>query len=105
MQAARRNRFSPRHAVLPMVVLGIGIYFGYHVLRGERGLYAFWRYQLEIGKLENELRAVREQRKALQQRVQLLRPESIDPDMLEERSRAQLNMSRPSERTIFRQIR
>ena len=101
MQAARRNRFSLRLAVLPMVVIGVLVYFGYHVVRGERGLYAFWKYQIEIGRLKSDLQKIREQRTALERRVQLLRPESVDPDMLEERARMSLNMSRPDEVTIY----
>ena len=36
----------------------------------------------------------------LERRVSLLRPESLDRDMLEERARAVLDLARPEERVI-----
>jgi cell division protein FtsB len=40
-------------------------------------------------------------KRRLERRVALLRPESLDRDMLEERARAVLNLARPEDRVIL----
>ena len=59
-------------------------------------------------KLRQEIAAARSseaelaaERATLERRVALLRPESLDRDMLEERARAVLNLAHPDERVIF----
>lgn len=65
-------------------------YFGYHALQGDRGLIAWWNLRYEIEKANFELAEVTAERQALEHRVGLLRPESLDRDMLEERARIML---------------
>jgi cell division protein FtsB len=43
--------------------------------------------------LEGELAGLKEVRERLERDVSLLRPESLDPDMLDERARAILNLA------------
>lgn len=42
------------------------------------------------------------ERQELERRVALLRPESLDPDMIDERARASLNVVQPQELAILR---
>ena len=48
---------------------------------------------------------MRGERLALEHRVQLLRPESVDPDLLEEQARARLGLSEPDEVVILKDKR
>jgi len=61
------------------------------VLHGDRGLIALHHLTqtIEITKLTHANNS--KARKALAQRVSLLYPENLDPDMLEERARVMLN--------------
>ena len=77
------------------------VYFAYHAVQGARGLNAWWRLTQKIALAEATLDALNGQRAALEARVALLRPESLDPDMLEERARTLLNFGRPDEITIL----
>lgn len=77
------------------------VYFAYHAVQGERGLNAWWRLTQKIALAEATLDALNGQRAALEARVALLRPESLDPDMLEERARADLNFGRPDEMIVL----
>lgn len=89
-----------RKAAGPLVGAAALVYFAFHVVQGDRGLLAWWHLRHEIVKSESELQAVSSQRAELEHRVALLRPESLDPDMLEERARLMLNVGRPNERVI-----
>jgi cell division protein FtsB len=79
--------------IFPVLALGAAGYFGYHLQIGDHGLKA--RADLEGRKqvLEGELAGLKEVRQRLERDVSLLRPESLDPDMLDERARAILNLA------------
>lgn len=89
-----------RYAVAPLVGMGAVVYFSYHIVQGDRGLIAWVHLKNEIGKAEETLGGIRAQKTELEKRVSLLRPDSLDPDMLEERARIMLNMGRPDERVL-----
>ena len=76
------------------------VYFAYHAVEGERGLNAWWRLTQKITVAEATLAELNGERAVLEARVALLRPESLDPDMLEERARTDLNFGRPDEIVI-----
>jgi len=78
------------------------MYLGYHAVIGDRGFLAWLRLQKEAEVLAAELDEVRAERARLQHRVALMRPESLDPDMLDKRARELLNLTHPNEITILR---
>jgi cell division protein FtsB len=83
--------------VLGFCVVG---YFAYHSVEGDRGLVAYLRLNEQIVLAKAQLAEVAAERKALEQRVSLLRPNRLDPDMLDERARLLLNLARPDEIVI-----
>jgi cell division protein FtsB len=91
-----------RAFIFPLVALGVGGYFGYHLQIGEHGLKA--RADLERRKevLEGELAGLQEVRQRLERDLALLRPESLDPDMLDERARALLNLAHPDDLVMMK---
>lgn len=89
-----------RAALGPFLGLAVVAYFGFHVLQGERGLIAWWHLRQELALATAEAQIVAAERAAMEHRVSLLRPESLDPDMLEERARLMANMGRPEERVV-----
>lgn len=89
-----------RKAAGPLAGAAAVAYFAFHVVQGDRGLIAWWHLRQEISKAQSELQVASAERAELEHRVSLLRPESLDPDMLEERSRLMLNVGRPNERII-----
>ena len=90
-----------RHVMGPLFGVGALAYFAYHTVEGERGVLAWLRLDKEILAAELQLATVSSERQALEHRVLLLRPDHLDPDMLEERARAMLNMGRADEMVIF----
>lgn len=80
--------------VLGFCVVG---YFAYHSVEGDRGLVAYLRLTEQIQLAKAQLQELNVERKALETRVGLLRPNQLDPDMLDERARLLLNLARPDE--------
>jgi cell division protein FtsB len=67
-------------------------YFAVNAYTGNRGLRAQQDLDFEYAELTRQLERLRAERLFWQHRVALLKPESIDPDMLDERARAVLNL-------------
>jgi cell division protein FtsB len=84
-------------------VFGIALtgYFAYHLIEGDRGLMAWLRLTREIRAENANLEAVRAQREALDLKVSNLKPDHLDPDLLDERVRATLNLVAPNETVIM----
>jgi cell division protein FtsB len=85
----------------PLIALGVVFYFGYHTIEGDRGVLAYLSLKAKLDEAELQLAKVTTDRQELEHRVLLLRPDHLDPDMLEERARIMLNMGRDGEQVII----
>ena len=74
-------------------IFGVAVigYFAYHAVQGERGLRAYFALNLRTELAQAERDALRRDRMAIEQRVNLLKSDNLDLDMLEERARVVLN--------------
>jgi cell division protein FtsB len=78
--------------------LGAGLligYFGVNAYTGNHGLKAKEALDLQIRELTVERDALKAERLVWERRLSLLRAESLDPDLLDERVRAQLDYAHP----------
>ena len=91
-----------RHAIGPFLGLTAVVYFAYHTVQGDRGLFAWWRLNHDVHTAEATLTTLQAEQSRLERRGQLLRPDRLDPDMLEERARVMDNLGRPDEVEIPR---
>jgi len=89
-----------RQVIVPLVGAAVMAYFGYHAVQGDRGLMAWWNLRYEIEKTNYELAEVTAEKQALEHRVSLLRPASLDRDMLEERARLMLGSVGPDDLVV-----
>ncbi len=76
-------------------------YFLYHTVQGERGWFAMERLQKEVAVAQDNLSRLQKERQALEHRVKLMRPESLDPDLLDEKSREMLDYSKSGDIVIM----
>ena len=83
--------------LLPAIIL---LYLALHADIGERGLIAWMKAERVHTMLQNELEKVKQQRQRTEANIKLLHPNSLDLDMLEERSREVLGYTRPNEIVI-----
>jgi cell division protein FtsB len=86
--------------VLYSVAGAIIAYFGVNAYSGNRGLRAKQEIEEQITRLNDELASLKAERATWERRVLLLRPRSIDPDMLDERARTLLNYAHPNDLTL-----
>ena len=81
-------------ALYTMAALMVG-YFGVNAYTGKYGLNARQELDQEIIALTSELARLKRERAEGEQRVSLLRSDRVDPDMLDERARFQLDYANP----------
>jgi cell division protein FtsB len=86
-----------RDALVPLVAAIAIAYFAYHAMHGRYGFLNWLTLQDRVATLQGDLTEIRGERERLERRVALLRPESLDPDLLDERARAALGYAGPNE--------
>ena len=89
------------YVVGPVIGIALTGYFFYNLVEGDRGLIRWLSLTREIRAENANLEAVRAQREALDLRVSDLKPDHLDPDLLDERVRATLNLVAPDEIVIM----
>lgn len=95
----RPRRQSRRFKPLIQAIIGLSLlgYLAYHAVEGDRGLKAYSDLSERIVEAEAVLAGLRMEKQRLDDRVALLRSDSLDRDMLEERARHVLNYVRTDE--------
>ena len=94
-------RRRARLVVGPVLGISLVAYFAYHLVEGDRGLTAWMRLNQQVREAKTTLAAVEAERTTLERRVDLLRPQHLDRDMLDERARHALDLIGPNETVIF----
>ena len=95
MYAARR-----RFAVLigsSMLLSSVVVFFGFHILAGDRGILARPELDRRIMLAEEKLALLRKHHDFLSHRIHLLQAGSLDADMLAETARAELGLYSPND--------
>ncbi len=90
-----------KHSLLTLGCAALLLYFVLPGIIGDRGLFAMARMHQEIAVSKADLESIKTRRMALEARAKLLRPDNLDLDMLDERARATLGMTKPNEYVIY----
>jgi cell division protein FtsB len=85
----------------PLIGACIALYFGYHLLNGNRSMMVLIELDHKIAAARDTLAQVHAERAALERRAALLRPSQLDADMLEEEARRLLNMGHPGDLIVM----
>ena len=101
MAGVRELRARARQGIGPALGICAVVYFAYHAVHGERGLIAWWRLEHEVKTTRKVAADVAARRRAWEARVRHLRPESLDPDMLDERVRTMLGYAGPNDLVVL----
>jgi len=96
---------KPLRSLLTAIGLFLGAalligYFWVNAYTGPNGLRARQDLDLRIAKLNAELSALKAERARWGRRISLLKSDSLDPDMLDERARALLDYVDPHDLTL-----
>ncbi len=93
-------RMRARLIIGPIFGISLVLYFAYHLVQGDRGLIAWLRLTQQIDEARATLAQVEAERAPLAHRVSLMRTR-LDPDLLDETARADLNLVGADEVVIF----
>ncbi len=105
MMMARRALIKVGHAVLgPFLAIALIVYFGLNLVQGDHGLLAWARRSHQVRVAEATLAQTEGELGRLRHRADLLKGDRLDPDLLDERSRASLNVIGPDEIVIFEPV-
>ena len=94
-------RISKFDSVVSCACLGLLGFFAWHAWEGPRGFRFNEKLKSQSAQLTGDLAEIQKQRTSFEQRVTLLRPESVDPDMLDEMARATLDVAKPNELIVL----
>jgi cell division protein FtsB len=89
----RRGRIM----VAPAIFLAITGYFGWNATQGDRGLVAYAQRQELLRQVIADQTAAKVERDGWDTRVSGLRARHLNPDTLDERARAMLNLAEPND--------
>ncbi len=90
-----------KSVAVPVVTATVLSYFAYHALEGAHGFKSWLELSAEKDALVIKAAEIRDQREALQNKVALLKPDNLDPDLLSERVREQLGLNHPEEVILY----
>jgi cell division protein FtsB len=97
----REIRVRARKITPPVLAACVVAYFGYHALHGERGFLAWRELKQDLAQARGLEARLGEDRARLERRVGLLRPDNLDPDLLEERANVLLGYGRADDLVIL----
>lgn len=102
MSTRQHKKSLLRPFIVPIIALGFSGYFAWHGWHGSFGIEARRKLDAEAARLEATLAELALEKAGVERRVALLRPQSLESDMLDERAREILGFVQPSELVIYR---
>lgn len=87
--------------ILPFTSIMLVTYFAVHLVHGNRGIGVYFKLRDQKAIYEQERALVKAKLAQENDRVALLHPKHIDPDMLDEEIRIKLGLSNPLEKVIL----
>ena len=97
MSLGRELKRRVRIMVAPAIFLAITSYFAWNATQGDRGLVAYAQRQELLRQVIVDQTAAKVERDGWEVRVAGLRARHLDPDTLDERARAMLNLAEPKD--------
>lgn len=87
MKKLIKDRFTFRRNMIAIIGLCLSFYFCYHLIAGQRGYFSLISLESQIETVSAEHEALKTERIGVEKHVIMMRPGSIDRDLLEERAR------------------
>lgn len=101
MKQLLEHKYLVRKNILTILGMGLCFYFSYHLVAGQRSYVRYLGLQQSITDLRKQSDSLRQEREDLESRVAMLRPASINKDLLEERARMVLGYRAKDEKDIL----
>ena len=101
MSLVREIRRRARDVIGPTLGALLVGYFIYHSVQGDRGILAWIHMKLQVAQAEASFVGLHAVRTEFEKRVDRLRSDQLDPDLLDERARVMTGLVRPDEYVIY----
>ena len=92
--------FMKEHLIATICMI-LCLYFSYHILNGERGILRVVALEKKIETLSQKHTSLTAEKSILERKVTMMRPGSVDKDLLEERVRLTLGYRYDNEYSIL----
>lgn len=100
MPNLRKPTFRIRKIIAILLFFTLIFYFLYNIVSGDRGILSLFHLTEKHKVLLDEVRILEEEKQILQSKVNCMKPESLDLDLLEEQARKNLGYAQKNE-TIY----
>lgn len=101
MKRLLEQRYLVRKNIVTLIGMGLFMYFSYHLIQGERSYMRFLSLNQSVAALEQKTADLKDKRHELETRVAMMRPGSVNRDLLEERARVVLGFRREGEKDLL----
>lgn len=99
-----KQKIKLKRAAINVLIFCILMYFLFHLIYGNRGIIAYFSKVQEYKESYQELTILRSKRLKIENKVQLLRPDNVDADAMDEAVRNSLGVSKPKEKMFRREV-
>jgi len=90
MRKLIQKRYVLRQNIMMVIGVCLSFYFAFHLLAGERGYFRLMALENKVEAVKVELTTTEQARNDLEQKVIMMRPGTMNKDLLEERIRSVL---------------
>ncbi|MCI5059755.1 MAG: septum formation initiator family protein [Alphaproteobacteria bacterium] len=97
MKRLIERRYILRRNMMAIIGICLSVYFSYHLVAGHRGYFRLMALENQMVERQVELAELQIERAEIETKVKMMRPGSIDRDLLEERIRYVLGYHAPDE--------
>ncbi len=87
MRKLIQKRYILRRNMMAIIGICLSFYFCYHLVAGQRGYLRLMSLENKLASAEQQLDTVQAKRTKVEKKVVMMRPGTIDRDLLEERAR------------------
>lgn len=87
MKRLIQKHYVFRRNMLAVIGLCLSVYFCYHLIAGQRGYFRLLSLERQVVNISAEYQTLKTEREGVEKHVIMMRPGSIDRDLLEERAR------------------
>lgn len=100
----RKFKYHFNKLIFPFISIGLLLYFIYHLLSGAHGWLSWKTLEKTLEEEQKTFAFLDKEQQDLENKVNLMRPESLDHDMLDERIRLMLNNANENETIVIKPI-
>jgi cell division protein FtsB len=100
MPNLKKPTFRIRKVIAILLFFILISYFIYNIISGDRGILSLFKLTEQHKILQDEVSILEEEKRILQSKVNRMKPESLDLDLLEEQARKNLGYAQKNE-TIY----